>query len=93
MGITDSAARLAAEADLKGRATHATHRTGTAAAGVRTAAGQAARTVRDHTPAPVRRVTAAAAMAGRARPRRLVSAVAAVAAAALVLRRRRDRRK
>lgn len=68
MGITDSAARLAAEADLKGRTTHATHRTTEAVAGVQTAVGQAARAVRDHTPAPVRRATAVAAVAGRTHP-------------------------
>ncbi|WP_371649820.1 MULTISPECIES: hypothetical protein [unclassified Streptomyces] len=92
MGITDSAARLAAEADLKGRTTHATHRTTEAVAGVQTAVGQAARTVRDHTPAPVRRATAVAAVAGRAHPRQLVLAAAAVAAAFLVLRGRRDKK-
>ncbi|MEU4348131.1 hypothetical protein [Streptomyces sp. NPDC023838] len=92
MGITDSAARLAAEADLKERATHTTHRTTEAAAGVQTAVGQAARTVRDHTPAPVRRATAVAATAGRAHPRRLLLAGAAVMAALFVLRSRRDKK-
>ncbi|GAA0589268.1 hypothetical protein [Streptomyces crystallinus] len=93
MGISDSAARLAAEADMKQRAEHATHHTSTAAGGAQRAVGQAARTVRDHTPAPVRRVTAAAAMAGRARPRQLASAAVAVTGALLVLRRRRDRKR
>ncbi|MFC0843154.1 MULTISPECIES: hypothetical protein [Streptomyces] len=92
MGITDSAARLAAEADLKERATHATHRTTEAAAGARTAVGQAARTVRDHTPEPVRRATAVAAMAGRAHPRQILLAAAAVAGALFVLRGRRHRK-
>lgn len=89
MGIPDSAAGLTAEADLKGRATHATHRTADAAAGVRTAVGQAARTARDRTPAPVRRATAVAAVTVRAHPRRLALAAAAAVAALLALRGRR----
>lgn len=86
MGISDSAARLAAEADMKQRAEGATHRTGLAASGAQRAVGQAGRTVRDLTPAPLRRAATVAAMAVRVRPGQLVSAAAGVTAALFVLR-------
>ncbi|MEV6553254.1 hypothetical protein AB0M57_31810 [Streptomyces sp. NPDC051597] len=93
MGISDSAARLAAEADMKQRAEGATHRTSTAASGAQRAVGQAGRTVRDLTPAPLRRAATVAVMAVRVRPRQLVAAGAGVTAALLVLRRRGGRGK
>ncbi|MFK8907005.1 hypothetical protein [Streptomyces sp. YS-3] len=93
MGISDSAARLAAEADMKQRAEGVTNRTSTAASGAQRAVGHAGRTVRDLTPAPVRRAAALAALAVRVRPRQLVPAAVAVTAVIFVLRRRSDRGK